>query len=348
MASSPWTQAVLSFSRWFADEGWGTLSTAWLAMGLTAVVSANSASLQWMAQYGRHRTSSSSPSSPSSLHSWLSSFADWTVSKDRFFDFYVVGFVWNTVVLLAALTALHEVMDQRFGSTVPRPLWVFVPSALYQVHCLRRLLENFFVHVAPKASSNPPQMHVLGYVVGVLHYVLGPLTVLAPVWLRLARSDSLGRESPIQWVSDALSSSSSSLAHLVTPLLWLVCVAAFGVMNALQYHAHAHLAALRRDPVVAQQTVHAGRYALPYAGLFEFVSCPHFFAEIVLYIALLGFSILSAGSLSAARVAGSVAAAMLFWVVTNLTVTALQTHAWYQSTFPTFPAHRRALIPFLL
>jgi steroid 5-alpha reductase family enzyme len=77
-------------------------------------------------------------------------------------------------------------------------------------------------------------------------------------------------------------------------------------------------------------------YFIPRGGLFQLISCPNFFGEILEWT---GFAIMT-WSLPGLSFA--------IWTAANLIPRALHHHAWYRSTFPDYPQHRKALIPFLL
>lgn len=77
-------------------------------------------------------------------------------------------------------------------------------------------------------------------------------------------------------------------------------------------------------------------YEIPYGNLFNFISCPNFFGEIVEW---LGFAILC-WSLPAFS--------FFIWTVCNLVPRALDHHRWYKKQFKEYPVKRRAVIPFLL
>lgn len=101
----------------------------------------------------------------------------------------------------------------------------------------------------------------------------------------------------------------------------------FGVgMLTNLYHDHI-LRTLRQFP----------KRQVPHAGLFRYVTAPHYLGEIVEW---LGFVVATNCTL----------APLAFWIYTmaNLVPRALSHHAWYQRTFPkTFPRQRKAIIPFL-
>ena len=123
----------------------------------------------------------------------------------------------------------------------------------------------------------------------------------------------------------------------------------------LQFEAHVHLASGRSTPGSS------GSYFVPHAGLFRLVSSPHYLAEMILYLGTgpfppvfcwCGDNKLSLSCwFTGIVISLDFATTSLFvyaWVVANLTTTALGTHSWYRKTFPNYPRHRRALIPWIL
>ncbi|MEZ4940750.1 MAG: DUF1295 domain-containing protein [Saprospiraceae bacterium] len=75
-------------------------------------------------------------------------------------------------------------------------------------------------------------------------------------------------------------------------------------------------------------------YKIPQGGLFNYLSCPNHFGEIMEWI---GFAVLS-WSLPGL--------AFAFWTFANLAPRALAHHRWYQEQFPEYPAGRKAVLPF--
>ncbi|MAO32807.1 MAG: hypothetical protein CL824_04800 [Crocinitomicaceae bacterium] len=76
-------------------------------------------------------------------------------------------------------------------------------------------------------------------------------------------------------------------------------------------------------------------YFIPKGGIFNYISCPNHFGEIVEWA---GFAI----------VAWSVPALSFFiWTFCNLVPRALNHHQWYQSYFDDYPKNRKAVIPFV-
>ena len=75
---------------------------------------------------------------------------------------------------------------------------------------------------------------------------------------------------------------------------------------------------------------------IPEGDWFQYVSCPHYFAEMLVYCSLL---------LVQWR-----GAAMVFpcvFVVCVLTLNARQMHSWYCSNFPDYPTNRKRIVPYV-
>ena len=122
-------------------------------------------------------------------------------------------------------------------------------------------------------------------------------------------------------------------------LLALVTLAA----QAAQLDTHHRLARLK--------TSSGGGHALPQGGLFTWVSCPHYTAEVgwldcaVLYMAgQVVIYLCLAGVLGPAHKTGLLLAG---WVLTNQTIAASMSNSWYRAKFPEYPPSRKAIIPFI-
>ena len=77
-------------------------------------------------------------------------------------------------------------------------------------------------------------------------------------------------------------------------------------------------------------------YFIPQGGLFNYISCPNFFGEIVEWT---GFAIL-AWNLPAFSFA--------VWTALNLIPRAVDHHRWYLEHFENYPKQRKAVIPYIL
>jgi len=86
------------------------------------------------------------------------------------------------------------------------------------------------------------------------------------------------------------------------------------------------------------RSLSVNRRQIPTGALFEYVSSPHYFGEIVEWT---GFCV--ASNFSLATVAFAV------YTAANLIPRGVAHHKWYHENFPNvYPANRRAVIPFLL
>jgi len=80
-------------------------------------------------------------------------------------------------------------------------------------------------------------------------------------------------------------------------------------------------------------------HAIPRGGLFEYVSCPHYLMEIIIYVAFL----LIGGPRHVTLLS------IVIFVVTNQLVAGYLTHRWYRAHFGSlYPVQRKAVVPFLL
>ncbi len=77
-------------------------------------------------------------------------------------------------------------------------------------------------------------------------------------------------------------------------------------------------------------------YQIPRGGIYELISCPNYFGEILEWT---GFAMMS-WSLAGLS--------FCVWTIVNLLPRAVANHKWYRKHFPDYPAKRKALVPFLL
>ena len=90
------------------------------------------------------------------------------------------------------------------------------------------------------------------------------------------------------------------------------------------------------DNILIKLRTNQKGYVIPKGKLFNYVSCPNFFGEIIEW---LGFAImtLNPGSIS-----------FLIWTICNLIPRSKAHHKWYQENFKDYPKKRKAVIPYLL
>ncbi|GMH36160.1 hypothetical protein BSKO_04028 [Bryopsis sp. KO-2023] len=224
-----------------------------------------------------------------------------SVPQSYFSHFYLVGVIWGAFVLYSAIVT-------RLGS------WTAVVNlSFFSLHVFRRYLETVLLMSYPQDA----RMHVMAYVFGLSYYIAVPLSMLP--------------ESP------PASGDPSNSASEVLSFPWISVGLGIFVLAAgflVQYLSHRQLASLRKR-IRAQQT--KSYYAIPAGFLFEYVSCPHYFAEILIYT---GFLMVGQCEL--------LLCLLLWWVVANLLFAGRQTHQWYLNRFEEYPTTRKAIIPFLI
>lgn len=189
---------------------------------------------------------------------------------------------------------------------------------------MRRLYECVFIN-QPSNST----MNITHYIVGYAHYFCATTGYIceAPGLVRGSsfRAVSLSSLSPECW------------------LLTLIFLAAW----YLEFEAHKIFAELKvRNPKT---------HSIPRGSLFEYVSCPHYLCEVIIYTCfmfILGPSH-ATGVLGKIRpqpiiiVKASVLFSVWFWVLTNQVIAATMSHKWYQQKFKEYPVNRKAIFPFV-
>jgi 3-oxo-5-alpha-steroid 4-dehydrogenase 3 / polyprenol reductase len=260
------------------------------------------------------------PKQPSALDYFLYGSA-WSVPKRLFVTYYIVGTATLGVICLA-LPAVWP-----FSVTSTAILMV------HTIHVLRRMYECLYVHQFGKNS----QMHIFFCVLAALYYVLIPAVLVD--------------------LRDVDSTSNSP-----QPKTWVVAVvASFGLWAQYQQYRHHVLLANLRKPCTVKTTnteTETSGYTIPTGGWFQYVACPHYLAEVLLYVSyavLIGLD----GRWPEPAAAGSSLSAFLhefrfvfafLFCFCNLLFSALESHAWYLQKFgDTYRLlHRKAMIPFIV
>jgi 3-oxo-5-alpha-steroid 4-dehydrogenase 3 / polyprenol reductase len=170
---------------------------------------------------------------------------------------------------------------------------------LFRLHVTRRLFESFFVTTFSPTAT----MHLSHYLLGLTYYFAVP-------WTINSCEDCQSREGSIFATGACL-------------------LAQFS-----QFQSHFILAKLRSSK---STNVSLSSYSIPRGLNFEYVSCPHYTAEIVMY-----FSLASMTSWCPAM------SALCIFVLFELAFSSRIQHEWYQEKFIDYPRERRALIPFVL
>ena len=167
-----------------------------------------------------------------------------------------------------------------------------LPILLFSFHALRRLLECVSITI-----FGTSRMNIGGYLVGISHYVLAPFSCTF------------------------INCGGSFQTRLLFPIVL------FLVANQEQFKIHYTLFRIKRDSksrdsksrIVGDKQNH---YQIPRGGWFKYVCCPHYSAEILIY---LSFYLLDPSC--------KVTFFMLCWVISNLAVVSNQQFLWYDNNF---------------
>ncbi|XP_051930326.1 polyprenol reductase [Hippocampus zosterae] len=244
------------------------------------------------------------------------------VPKRWFWHFYATSLVWNGLLLALSLNVallqhlypkwLSGLIDVFSGSSHAELQDLHVSTVLLQLllwsHSLRRLAECLCVSVFSDGV-----IHLLQYVFGLAYYLLLGFTALC---------------------SDRQTKASGPL---LSQLEWchVAGIALFIPSSLLQHQSMVLLAGLRIGKSGRVETL---THRMPKGGCFELVSCPHYLAELLIYVSLS----LVAGGLS-----------LTWWLVVlyvffNQALAALLCHEHYIDKYPYYPARRKAFIPFVM
>ncbi|XP_023679452.1 polyprenal reductase isoform X1 [Paramormyrops kingsleyae] len=247
------------------------------------------------------------------------------IPKRWFFHFYTISVIWNGLLIFTSLRAL--ILGESFPAWLDHmltllkgslgnpqkalPLSVVLVQVLLWIHSLRRLLECLFLSVFSDGV-----IHLAQYCFGLGYYVLLGLTALCV---------------------DHLHSEDGSLSAQRS--FWLQWYLGPGVLLFLwaSFHQHKCLVILARLRTSRLGKDAAQGHAVPHGDWFALVSCPHYLAELLIYVSL---GVCSGGG------------ALSWWLVVlyvlcNQALAARLSHEFYCSKFPTYPKHRKAFIPYL-
>ena len=300
----------------------------WATIAVLAALSPALNSLSTWTSYGKC-LAASTPAASTGLAQ------RWSVPKAAFAHFYIIGGVVNAIAVLGGWPSVLAALPEPVRHLLPCGHYATTAGVLFQLHLLRRLYECKFVHVFSADAVMPLPV----YLGGVAHYVLAPLSFVVsatPFDCRTCSRDLAFASSPVH---------PSPPPSDATQWLILAGIVVFVACNVLQHQCHVHLASLRPTGRPASG------YGLPHTPPFRAVACPHYLAEIGLYLSLW---LVTAGS--GARGGASpwlllsapCALLLAAWSTVNLCVTGVKTRQWYMRTFKDFPRHRAAVIPGLV
>lgn len=245
------------------------------------------------------------------------------VPKRWFSHFYILSVVWNGFLLLLLIQALflsrpfpiwlQDLLSAIGGASQNQDvgdehLSALLVLMLLWLHSFRRLIECLCISVFSSGV-----IHILQYCLGLGYYSVIGLTVLCQVPANVSNGKDLFMQ--ICWY------------HILGIMMYIWA-------SVHQHRCHVILANLRKSK---SGKVVSLNHSVPFGDWFERVSCPHYFAELLIYIAMaiiFGFQNLTWWL------------AVMF-VLFNQALAAVLCHEFYVNKFSCYPTHRKAFIPFL-
>ncbi|NWI50535.1 PORED reductase, partial [Calyptomena viridis] len=238
-----------------------------------------------------------------------------------FIHFYVVSVLWNGFLLIWLLRAeflgeslpswiqhMHHAFgrdsqSEDMGNEHSSALLVLL---LLWLHSCRRLAECLWTSVFSNGV-----IHVVQYCFGLGYYIAVGLTVLCQVPANIRNGKELSVQ--ICWY------------HIVGIMMYIWA----------SLHQHRCLAILANLRKSKSGKVVSLSHSVPFGDWFESVSCPHYFAELLIYVSMaitLGFQNVTWWC-------------VVIYVLFNQALAAVLCHEFYQKNFSSYPKQRKAFIP---
>jgi 3-oxo-5-alpha-steroid 4-dehydrogenase 3 / polyprenol reductase len=294
------------------------------ASALLAIALLPASIQQLFVDYGSRTTSSqpraaSADAKPASLVDLARSVTSWgRIPHSWFISFYILSsagsFFWVAEYLLDGNVLHFFISRQAAGAFKSMSLDQTIAIwALFAVHGLRRLLEHLII-----MKTSTSKMWLPHWLFGVSFY----LVMSVAIWIEgsgefldrwcycwcVRESAPLSPLGALQARQDILS---IPVVHRVLASPWLIV---FALASAAQSWCHTYLAGLEK-------------YSLPSAGMFQYIVCPHYTCECLIYISLV-FLAAPVGKLHNQTILCAFLLVML-----NLGITAAGTKRWYKGRY---------------
>ena len=251
----------------------------------------------------------------------------WLVEKRYFRHFYIMGLLSFHFVIF-----LHYIIYKRYSMDAFENASNNLALILLWVHLWRRYYECLTVHEWRDGSK----MHLAGYLLGMVYYLILPFVFIT--------------------LPNGQVSKGNSQLNYYSGIFGMICI-----WSQLQQFRHHSMLAIQRAHSSGKML-----YILPHGCWFEYVSCPHYLAEILVYLSIVlivrNRSGIVSGPLSDMLVWESPITelvkifkvveqfkpeSLLVWIIVNLCISARSSHRWYLKRFKDYPQNRSAIIPFL-
>lgn len=284
--------------------------------------------------------------------------------------FYALGAPWCAGVAFACAATPSD--SSRSAPPFLSRAAALAPLLLLEVQLVRRLLECRAVHRFSRRRM-PPDL----FAFGLSFYMAAP-------WSLACATGACGeRYRPCGWrwswsLQQTTTATNAADVYAVSMVVVaaVVAMAVFVLASAAQHVAHRQLAAARDNGDAARRGGGGGggggkhlrdcgarqrpRYRVLHRGMFAYVACPHYTAEVLIYASMVTLAVSlrplahAASSSDGAAAAAAVRPALLMFafVLANLTHAARRTRHWYMHGAPfrrgEYPPSRKAIVPRLL
>lgn len=257
--------------------------------------------------------------------SFLRHFEAWTVSKSYFLYFYILG---TTMTALCLALELREYARIEYHWI---KIEVLIALILLGIHCVVRFYECLY-----STEYGSSRMHISGLFVGLIHYILVPASLCSTISFDCSLIKFCNTHMIEYLPKYLLDSEYYVVSESFRWTRYSVALFLFVLASVYQVRCHSILIDLKRKNFQIPNEVKS-QYSLPVGSLFEYVCCPHYLCEMIVYMSL--FLVRPS----------PVQIASLVWVSVNLAVVAQQQFTYYQKRFPEEMKrkHIRRLVPFL-
>ena len=287
-------------------------------------------------QAARHSDENSARTSKATIFS---------VRKSLFVHMYAVGVVWGAICFSrAVIIATENVMSSTancYFSCV-----CLQGTLMFEIHCMRRLLECLYITAYGSSS-----MDVSAYLVGIFHYISAPSCILysllnhdhqhaneritaLQILLRLLSLLLYAVGSASQFQCHRILFNMKRSGENISTLDFMkdksnVVVRHPPLERIIKFNDSCDKSsgATVNDECASSNPLHVDHtiksvYSFPVGFGFDYVACPHYTAEIIIYIS---FCMLAPSSIPLL--------CLLLWVLTNLSVVAESQYQWYNKNF---------------
>jgi 3-oxo-5-alpha-steroid 4-dehydrogenase len=210
---------------------------------------------------------------------YITAVANWIFLQVKVWNYYQIhgGSTTHTLTMTNQQQERQHLLDMSHETII-----ISIIFYLYGIQVFRRLYESFFVHRSNACSK----MHGIAVFLGCIYYICVPTTLLGRYDILVFDCcSSLSTVRPINEDNSGIENlTTTSSSPFVTANFIITIMIAIGFNLTAQYQQYRHhliLAKLRNN---AKSDEPDSSYKIPYGGYFEYVCCPHYFFEIIIYL----------------------------------------------------------------